>query len=73
MDPEQFAKWASAAQSVVTAAGIIAGGLWVLFTFWNLRLVHRSRAEIAEIEAARCRAACSIDRDSARHPGCGQL
>lgn len=38
MDPEQFAKWASAAQSVVTAAGIIAGGLWVLFTFWNLRM-----------------------------------
>jgi len=50
MDPDQFAQWASAAQSIVTSIGIIAGGLWVLFTFWNLRLMHRSRAEIAEIE-----------------------
>jgi hypothetical protein len=50
MDPDQFAKWASAAQSIVTSIGIIAGGLWVLFPFWNLRLMHRSRAEIAEIE-----------------------
>jgi len=50
MDPDQFAQWASAAQSIVTSIGIIAGGLWVFFTFWNLRLMHRSRAEIAEIE-----------------------
>jgi hypothetical protein len=50
MDPDQFAQSASAAQSIVTSIGIIAGGLWVLFTFWNLRLMHRSRAEIAEIE-----------------------
>jgi len=50
MDPDQFAQWASAAQSIVTSIGIVAGGLWVLFTFWNLRLMHRSRAEIAEIE-----------------------
>jgi hypothetical protein len=36
MDPDQFAQWASAAQSIVTSIGIIAGGLWVLFTLWNL-------------------------------------
>src|ERR1700730_8048928 len=38
------------AQSLVTSIGIIAGGVWVLFTFWNLRLMHRCRAELAEIE-----------------------
>jgi hypothetical protein len=50
MDPDQFTKFASGTQNIVTSLGIIIGGLWVMFTFWHLRAAQKSRAEIAEIE-----------------------
>jgi len=49
-DYESFAKLASGIQSIFTVLGMIVGGIWVLFTFWNLGATQRSRAEIAEIE-----------------------
>jgi hypothetical protein len=47
---DRFSKLASGIQSIVTATGIIVGGAWVLFTFWDLGVAERSRAEIAEID-----------------------
>jgi hypothetical protein len=37
-------------QSIVTALGIIVGGLWVLFTFRYLGTAAKSRAELAELD-----------------------
>jgi hypothetical protein len=50
LDPDRFSKLASGVQSIITAIGIVVGGVWVLVTFWELGTVEKSRADIAKLE-----------------------
>jgi hypothetical protein len=50
MNLDQASKIAAVAQSFVTAAGVIVAGGWVLFTFSDLGVSRKSRAEINQIE-----------------------
>jgi hypothetical protein len=50
LDPERFSKLASGVQSIITALGIVVGGLWVLYTFRELGTAEQSRAALAELD-----------------------
>jgi hypothetical protein len=56
------------AQSL-SSIGIVAGGLWVLFTFWNLRLCT-APARSAEIEQ-RAMSSYSVARHDGKSGGSG--
>jgi len=50
MDADRFSKFAAGLQSIITALGVIVGGVWVLFTFGYLGMAAKSRAELAEFD-----------------------
>jgi hypothetical protein len=49
-DPEAFNKVASGIQSIVTATGIVAAGVWALYTFRGQHVLQRANLEIQKIE-----------------------
>jgi hypothetical protein len=49
---ERFKNFTSGFQSLVTAIGIIVGGVWVFITFFQLGTVNKARADIVALEHA---------------------
>ena len=47
---ENFDKFASELQSIVASAGIVVGGIWVLYTFWGQHIVQRANLDVAKTE-----------------------
>jgi hypothetical protein len=46
----QASKLATTLQSLVTTIGIVVGGIWVLYTFWDLGSSQKARLDIVESE-----------------------
>lgn len=50
LTPGELKDIAAAVQSLAIAAGVAVGGAWTLYTFWNLRMGQKARAELLQIE-----------------------
>jgi hypothetical protein len=50
MNADDFSKIASGIQSIVTTIGIVIGGVWVLYTFWDLGSAEKAKLDIANAE-----------------------
>jgi hypothetical protein len=64
IDPEGFDKLASGIQHVVTAAGIVVGGIWVLYTFWGQHVIQKASLDVAKTELE----IRKIEQDSLQQP-----
>lgn len=62
--PQDFDAIASGIQHLATAAGIVVGGIWVLYTFWGQRVIQKASLDVArtKVEIGR------IEQDAAQQP-----
>jgi hypothetical protein len=50
MTPDDFDKYMSGVQHMVTAIGIMVAGGWVLFTFWGQHVIQKANLDVATAE-----------------------
>jgi hypothetical protein len=64
MDLEGFDKLTSGIQHTVTTAGIMIGGIWVLYTFWGQHVLQKATLDVAKTQQE----IRKIEQDSLQQP-----
>jgi hypothetical protein len=64
IDPKRFDSFASGFQHVITALGIVVGGIWVLYTFWGQHVIQKASLDVAKTELE----IRKIEQDSLQQP-----